>query len=119
TKQYESLGMSQDVARRTAKATNEDMARCILALYRSAAQPAMSHWGRHAPQAAARRGLVIIPTEDHYTGGEALARRTAERAQAHVTVLDWATGGCARTPAAGRRRCASSSTRSARPRQGA
>ena len=88
TKQYESLGMSPDVARRTAEATNEEMARCILALYRSAAQPAMGQWGELAPQAAARPGLVIIPTEDQSTGGEALARRTAERAQAKVTVLD-------------------------------
>jgi pimeloyl-ACP methyl ester carboxylesterase len=85
--QFQSLGMSEEVARRNAAAVNEDMARCILALYRSAAQPAMSRWGEELPKASARPGLVIIPTEDHYTGGEALARRSAARAGARVEVL--------------------------------
>ena len=31
---------------------------------------------------------MIIATEDHYTGGEALARRSAERFGADVAVLD-------------------------------
>ncbi len=85
--QFESLGMSQDVARRVAEAVDEEMARCILALYRSAAQPAMANLGADVARARARPGLVLIPTEDPYTGGEALARRTAERAGAKVAVL--------------------------------
>jgi hypothetical protein len=64
------------------------MGRCILALYRSAAQPKMAEWGADLDRARSRPGLVIIPTEDHFTGGEALARRTAERVGAKVTVLD-------------------------------
>jgi hypothetical protein len=87
TAQFTGLGMSPGVAARVAAATNDDMARCILALYRSAAQPAMAEWGKDAPRAAARPGLVIITTEDHFTGGETLARRTAERAGAKVAVL--------------------------------
>jgi pimeloyl-ACP methyl ester carboxylesterase len=87
TAQYQSLGMSPDAARRTAEAANDEMARAILALYRSAAQPAMSRWGEELPKAAARPGLVVIPVEDHYTGGEALARRSAERAGAKAAVL--------------------------------
>ena len=79
--------MSENVAQRTAAAVNDDMGRCILALYRSAAQPAMTRWGDELPKAAARPGLVLIPTEDHYTGGEVLARRSAERAGARVAVL--------------------------------
>ena len=31
---------------------------------------------------------MIIATEDHYTGGELLARRSAERAGADVAVLE-------------------------------
>ena len=31
---------------------------------------------------------MIIPTEDHYTGGEELARRAAARAGARVAVLE-------------------------------
>ena len=86
-RQFESLGMSEEVARRAAEAVDDDMARCILALYRSAAQPAMSRWGEELPKASARPGLVIIPSEDAYTGGEALARRSAERANARSEIL--------------------------------
>jgi pimeloyl-ACP methyl ester carboxylesterase len=85
---FESLGMSADVARRVAEASNEETGRAILALYRSAAQPAMAELGKEFPKAAAKPGLVIIPTEDGFTGGEALARRSAERASAQIVVLD-------------------------------
>jgi pimeloyl-ACP methyl ester carboxylesterase len=85
--QFEGLGMSKDVAHRVASAVNETMGKAILALYRSAAQPVMSELGKQLPNAAARPGLVIIATEDHYTGGEVLARRSAERAKAKVAVL--------------------------------
>jgi pimeloyl-ACP methyl ester carboxylesterase len=64
------------------------MGRCILTLYRSAAQPAMVELGAKLPAAAARPGLVIIATEDHYTGGEQRARDSAARANAQVEVLD-------------------------------
>ena len=37
--------------------------------------------------AAGRPGLVIIPTEDGYTGGEERARWSAGQAKAEVTVL--------------------------------
>lgn len=85
--QFESIGMSKDVAARVSAAVNDDMARCILALYRSAAQPALANWGKEAARMKARPGLVVIATEDHYTGGETLARRTAERAGAQVALL--------------------------------
>lgn len=85
--QFESLGMTSSVARHVAEANTPTMGRCILALYRSAAQPAMANWGQDLPEAAARPGLVIIPTEDHFTGGETLARRSAARANARVAVL--------------------------------
>ncbi|MGE3073533.1 MAG: alpha/beta fold hydrolase [Dehalococcoidia bacterium] len=86
--QFESLGMTKAAAANVAAAVNSDMAKCILALYRSAAQPMMSEWGKAFDKAKARPGLVIIATEDHYTGGEVLARRSAERAGAKVAVLD-------------------------------
>ena len=88
TQQFEGLGMSKEVAAQVAAAVDETMGRCILSLYRSAAQPAMSEFGEQFPAAAARPGLVIIATEDGYTGGEAMARRSAERAEAKVAVLE-------------------------------
>jgi pimeloyl-ACP methyl ester carboxylesterase len=86
--QFEGLGMSRDAAERCAAASGEAMGRCILALYRSAAQPKMAEWGADLSNLRAKPGLVIIATEDHFTGGETLARRTAERAGAQVAVLD-------------------------------
>jgi pimeloyl-ACP methyl ester carboxylesterase len=85
---YEGLGMSKAAAERTAAAMDADMGRCILALYRSAAQPKMAEWGADLAPLRTRPGLVIIPIEDPFTGGETLARRTAERAGAQVAVLE-------------------------------
>jgi pimeloyl-ACP methyl ester carboxylesterase len=39
------------------------------------------------PKANAKPGLALIATEDHYGGGERLARRAAERAGAKIAVL--------------------------------
>jgi pimeloyl-ACP methyl ester carboxylesterase len=84
---FESLGMTPEIAAAVAAASDEAMGRCILSLYRSAAQPAMARLGDGLGAAAARPGLVIIPTEDGYTGGEARARWSAQRAGAEVAVL--------------------------------
>lgn len=86
--QFQGLGMSADAAKRVSEGVNEDMGRCILALYRSAAQPKMKEWFEQLGSLKGKPGLVIIATEDHYTGGEKLARRSAERAGAQVAVLD-------------------------------
>jgi len=47
----------------------------------------MARLGEGLAVAAARPGLVIIPTEDGYTGGEARARWSAGQAGANVAVL--------------------------------
>ena len=85
--QYQSFGMSPAAALKVAEGTNAAMGACILTLYRSAKQPAMAELGELLPNAAVRPGLVIIATEDHFTGGEVLARRAAERAGAQVAML--------------------------------
>ena len=65
------------------------MGACILALYRSAVQPKISEWAdEYAALADRPPTLVVIASEDHYTGGEVLARRTAERWDAQVAVLE-------------------------------
>ena len=84
---YESLGMTAAISRKVAAGANAEMGRAILALYRSAAQPAMRELGMGLLRAAAKPGLALIATEDHYCGGETLARRSAERAGAKVAVL--------------------------------
>lgn len=89
-KRYESLGMTPAIAAHVAAAASADMGRAILALYRSAAQPMLRDLGRGLSRAAAKPGLAVIATQDHYCGGETLARRSAERAGAEVAVLDGA-----------------------------
>lgn len=84
---FESMGMTAGVARAVAEAVDDTMGGCVLSLYRSAAQPAMARLGERLGGAAARPGLVLIATEDSYTGGEARARWSAGRAGATVTVL--------------------------------
>ncbi|WP_193555871.1 alpha/beta fold hydrolase [Marimonas lutisalis] len=87
---YESLGMTPTIARKTLSARDPDMGRAILTLYRSAAQPVMRDAGKQLAKAAVRPSLALIPTEDHYCGGEKLIRRSAERAGAQVAVLEGA-----------------------------
>jgi pimeloyl-ACP methyl ester carboxylesterase len=84
---YESLGMTYAIALDVAEAADDAMGRCILSLYRSAAQPVMARLGEQFGAASARPGLVLIPTEDPYTGGEQRARWAAEKAGAQVAVL--------------------------------
>lgn len=85
---YEGLGMTAEIARKVVGGANADLGKAILALYRSAAQPAMRDLGVRLPRAAAKPGLALIATEDFYCGGETLARRSAERASAKVAVLE-------------------------------
>ena len=82
------FGMREDVAAEMAAGYDEAMGRCTLALYRDAAQPALARLGENLPAAAARPGLMILATEDHFTGTDEMRRRAAQRAGAQVTVLD-------------------------------
>jgi pimeloyl-ACP methyl ester carboxylesterase len=81
------LGMTEDIAARVAVANDEEMGRCILALYRDAAQPALVELGTDLSMMRNTPGLVIIAEQDHYVGTEAMARDTAERAGASVKLL--------------------------------
>ena len=54
TEAYQAIGMTEAAARSCADAATPEMGRCILSLYRSAAQPAMTEWGRELE--AAERG---------------------------------------------------------------
>src|SRR5215218_4748035 len=83
-----SFGFPQDVAEQVAAGQDDGMARAVLALYRSAAQPAMAEAGRSLEAAAARPGLALLPSEDSFVGTDAQRRRAASRAGARVEVLD-------------------------------
>lgn len=85
---YVGLGMTEAAAQSCADAATTEMGRCILALYRSAAQPQMTRWGDELAAAERRPGLVVIATEDHFTGGPDRARAAAARFGADVAVLE-------------------------------
>jgi len=90
------LGMPHEVAARVAAGQDPEMIRCILALYRSAAQPAMAEAGRNLAAAAARPGLCVLAGGDRIAGGDDngrrrardLGHRSAARAGARVEVLE-------------------------------
>jgi pimeloyl-ACP methyl ester carboxylesterase len=85
---YVGLGLTREVAEEIAAGHGAEMGRCILALYRSAAQPVLRELGEQLPAAAARPGLAVLATEDHYVGTDEMRRRAAARAGAQLAVLD-------------------------------
>ena len=87
-KRLAAFGVPLDVATSIAAAQGPEMGRAILLLYRSARQPAVAEAGRGLEAAAARPGLSLLATEDHYVGSEKLRRRAADRAGARTEVLD-------------------------------
>ncbi|HYO00414.1 MAG TPA: alpha/beta hydrolase [Mycobacterium sp.] len=82
------LGVTREVATKMAAGQGPEMGRAILQLYRSAAQPAIAEAGQELEKAAARPGLSILATEDHYVGSDEMRRRAAARAGARTEVLD-------------------------------
>lgn len=85
--QMTALGIPSDIATSIAQEQGPAMGRAILALYRSASQPAMAEAGRALEKAAARPGLSLLATDDPYIGGEETRRRAAGRAGARTAVL--------------------------------
>jgi pimeloyl-ACP methyl ester carboxylesterase len=81
-------GLSRDVAHAVAEGMNNTMGDCILRLYRDTAQPAMATLGRNLEKAAARPGLSIFASDDHWVGTDDQRHRTAHRAGARTEVLD-------------------------------
>lgn len=81
-------GVPQDVADRIAAGQDADMARAVLRLYRSAAQPAVAELGRDLPRLAGTPGLAVVATEDDLVGTPEMHHGAAAGAGARVTVLD-------------------------------
>jgi pimeloyl-ACP methyl ester carboxylesterase len=83
----EGLGMTHDVAPEVAIHVDVEMGRCILHLYRSAAQPAMRDLGAVLATKKLPRGMVIIPTADTYPGTPGMAREVAHLLDATTVEL--------------------------------
>ena len=84
---YASVGMIGDVGAQLARESNEEMGRCILSLYRSAAQPAMVEWGRDAERAAARPGMALVNLDDPYLRDPEFGKEMGRRMGARVEVV--------------------------------
>jgi pimeloyl-ACP methyl ester carboxylesterase len=82
------LGVAPEVGTAIAAGQGPEMGRALLLLYRSARHPALAEAGRGLERAAARPGLCLLATEDHYVGSEEIRRRAAKRAGARTEVLD-------------------------------
>ena len=82
-----SMGMDPAIAKRVAADFDAGMGDCILRMYRSAVQPVMADLGANLEAAAARPGLLIMPTEDHAVGTDEQRRRSAARAGERVEIL--------------------------------
>src|ERR1700742_3297496 len=78
------LGMTPEGATKLAAGAGAEMGRPILLLSRSARQPVMARAGQDLEKAAARPGLSVLATEDHYVGSAEIRRRAAERAGART-----------------------------------
>ena len=81
------LGLGTDVAREVRKGVDGDMGRCILSLYRDAAQPAMVRLGERLRARRPANGLVIIAENDRYAGPDGHHTETAAALGAHVARL--------------------------------
>jgi len=84
---WASLGLPPDVAEAIAAEQNEEMGRCVLALYRSASQPAMAELGERLEGTARRPGLVLIASEDPYTGTPEMCASVAADLGARTVTL--------------------------------
>jgi pimeloyl-ACP methyl ester carboxylesterase len=85
---WASLGIRADIAREIAAEQNDAMGRCILALYRSAAQPAMRALGERLRTTEKRSGLVLIASEDPYAGTPEMAVSVADSLGADTVRLE-------------------------------
>lgn len=81
---YASLGIPSTIGTRLVEAADEEMSRCVLALYRSAAQPALAEWGKSIGQASTRPGLAIVAPNDPFVRSGDLAPVIAGRLGAQI-----------------------------------
>ena len=81
---FSSLGMTREIAFEVKTHLNDEFARCILGLYRDAAQPAMIKLGERFTAASPQNGLVIIAANDHFAGSAEQMQEVAAGVKAKV-----------------------------------
>ena len=83
-----SFGIPEDIANAMAPEMNSVMGECVLSLYRSAAQPEVAHLGERLKETESRPGLVLIASEDPYTGTAEMCASVARVLGADTFTLD-------------------------------
>ncbi|MGB8857742.1 MAG: alpha/beta hydrolase [Ilumatobacteraceae bacterium] len=83
---YEMIGIPRATGEQLVAVADDVMSRSILALYRSAAQPAMAAWGAELGPAGTLPGLAIIAPDDPFVSSDTLGVEVADRlgASRHV-----------------------------------
>jgi pimeloyl-ACP methyl ester carboxylesterase len=84
----ESFGIPREIGEQLVAAGDEEMARCILALYRSSVQPAMAEWGEQLGPVGTLPGLALIAPNDPFVRGEDLGGEVADRLGATRHILE-------------------------------
>ena len=85
---YEMIGIPRATGEQLVAVADDTMSAAILALYRSAAQPAMKEWGEVLGPAGTLPGLAIIAPHDPFVSGDDLGVQMAERLGATRHVLE-------------------------------
>ncbi|MEY2754594.1 MAG: hypothetical protein RJB65_952 [Actinomycetota bacterium] len=85
---YEAIGIPRPIGERLLEVTDFTMGKAVLALYRSAAQPAMAEWGAHLGPAGTVPGLAVIAPNDPFVQGDTLGREVAVHLGASIHVLE-------------------------------
>ncbi|MFK8050398.1 MAG: alpha/beta hydrolase [Halioglobus sp.] len=85
---FMSLGVPKEIASELASQRDPDMGKCVLSLYRSAAQPQMQKLGEHLKTTGQRPGMVFIATDDHYAGTPEMCVSVASDLGASVHTLE-------------------------------
>jgi pimeloyl-ACP methyl ester carboxylesterase len=88
TARVASWGILPPAAAGVAAGQGEEMARAMLALYRSVPQPLLAEIGRNIPAAAERPGLAVIAGADDVVGSLEQRQRGSKRAGARTEVLE-------------------------------
>ncbi len=83
-----SFGLPENVASVIAPNQNAVMGKCVLSLYRSAAQPEMQRLGERLKTTEQRPGLVFIASEDTYVGTLEMCASVAVDLGADVCTLE-------------------------------
>lgn len=87
---FATLGMRDGIARAVRRGLNDETARCVLALYRSATQPAMRELGAQFTASRPANGLVILAENDHYAGTAPMHENVADSVGASILRIDGA-----------------------------